>query len=331
MEILLVIALFVVILALPGRGLFRRMKRAATRNRKELFEDALKHLYDCEYKKRSCNVMSIAGNLNISNSDASTIVEKLEDMGLLTLSSGELILTSEGRSYALKVIRIHRLLEKYFADEEGLEETYWHSEAENLEHTITQAEADELAVRLNNPVFDPHGDPIPTADGDIPAISGKPLTSLSVGEYGQITHIEDEPEAVYKQLVAMGLYPGKHIRMIQSDSKRLTFEAGGEECVLAPILADNITVSELMPTEKQLSEFKTLDKLQPGEAAYIVGLSRACRGQQRRRLMDLGLIPGTNVRYAMASPGGEPVAYEIMGTKIALRKQQARQIFIQHN
>lgn len=330
MEIIIISTLVLLVMALPGRKLLWKIRKAAIRDKKELVEDALKHLYDCEYKKRGCNLMSIAGNLNVKNSEASVVVGQLEEMGLATLDSGNLSLTAEGRSYALKVIRIHRLLEKYFADEEGLEELYWHSEAESREHKITEGEAEELAVKLNNPVFDPHGDPIPTAAGEIPTISGKPLTALADGEYAQIAHMEDEPEAVYSQLVAMGLYPGKHIRMIQNSSKWIKFEAGGEECILAPVLADNITVSELTPTEKQIDEFKTLDKLKPGETAKIIGLSRACRGQQRRRLMDLGIIPGTKVRYAMASPGGEPVAYEIMGTKIALRKQQARQIYIKN-
>ncbi len=329
MEIMVVLFVLVLLVALPGRGLYWKMKKITLQDRKDQVEDALKHLYDCEYRKIDCTLMSVAGNLNLTTKSAAEIVDKLEEMGLLILKDNILLLTAEGRSYALKVIRIHRLLEKYIAEEEGLEERYWHAEAENREHTITVKEAEEMAAKLGNPVFDPHGDPIPTASGEIPAKSGRPLSQLGNGEYAQITHIEDEPEAIYVQLAAMGLYPGKHVKMIEQDNRRIRFEAGGEECILAPVLADNITVAELKPTEPVVQKYVTLDKMKRGEKARVVGISRALRGQQRRRLMDLGVIPGTVIRYLMPSPGGEPVAYEIMGTKIALRTQQSKQIFIE--
>ena len=87
-------------------------------------------------------------------------------MGLLISHHETLQLSSEGRSYALRIIRIHRLWEKYLADETGVDEREWHHSAEEFEHKLTPTDADALAAQIGNPVFDPHGDPIPSTDGD---------------------------------------------------------------------------------------------------------------------------------------------------------------------
>jgi len=78
-------------------------------------------------------------------------------------------LTSDGRSYALRIIRVHRLWEKYLADETSVSENEWHQKAEEVEHLITPEQADTLAAQIGNPVFDPHGDPIPSASGLLPS------------------------------------------------------------------------------------------------------------------------------------------------------------------
>jgi DtxR family Mn-dependent transcriptional regulator len=65
-----------------------------------------------------------------------------------------------------------------------------------------------------------------------------------------------------------------------------------------------------------------------GGAAEILFVSRACRGLERRRLMDLGIVPGTRIEAVMASPTGDPVAYRIRGTTVAIRRSQAHHIHI---
>ncbi|MFO7444868.1 MAG: metal-dependent transcriptional regulator, partial [Ignavibacteriaceae bacterium] len=205
---------------LPEKGILARRKKLQKNNQRVLIEDALKHLYDCEYKNINCTIHSIAGSIGISGDKAAKILSRLELMGLLVSDDNGLILTKEGRSYALRIIRIHRLLEKYLADQTGIEETLWHREAEEREHHFTSAQADALAARMGNPLFDPHGDPIPTASGELPALKGMSLSSVRIGEIVRIVHIEDEPSAIYAQLVAEGLYPGMHIRLIESSQER---------------------------------------------------------------------------------------------------------------
>jgi DtxR family Mn-dependent transcriptional regulator len=294
-------------------------------------EDALKHLYDCEYRNLIGTRQSIAGALEVSHDDAASLLVKLEEMGLVKSQGDGSRLTEEGRSYALRVIRVHRLWERYLADETGLPEMEWHADAERREHLLTPNEVETLSSHMGNPRYDPHGDPIPTKTGEIPDRIGRPLTEIAVGDTAEITHIEDEPTVVYAQLVALGLHPGMRVRVMDISSQRIRFEADGVENVVAPIVAANITAQALPPSESVESPFQTLDLLKPGEEARVVGIARRCHGQQRRRLMDLGIVPGTRVRAEMRSAGGDPTAYAVRGALIALRSQQARMVRIRRD
>lgn len=322
------IVLLGTILFLPEKGLVAKLRKRKTISKKVHVEDALKHLYNCEYNNISCTLNSVAGKLSISEDDAAELITKLEEMGLLNSHHDTLQLSSEGRSYALRIIRVHRLWEKYLADETGIDEREWHHSAEEFEHKLTPSDADALAAQIGNPVFDPHGDPIPSRTGDIPTKSGMPLTDLKYGEFASIIHIEDEPDAIYKQLVAEGLYPGMQVRMMESNKERIRFTANGEECVLAPLFAKNITVAPIKFEKPVEGKFKNLSSLKIGERGIVLGISKALRGQQRRRLMDLGIVPGTEVVAEIKGAFGDPTAYRIKGASIALRKKLADWIYL---
>jgi len=312
----------------PVKGLFAKSKKSRQDVQRIQIEDALKYLHDCEYNNTNAEAAGAASYLSISTGGAVKLLEKLEKMKLVSADGNKYTLTGEGRSYALRVIRIHRLLEKYLADETGIEESLWHKEAEDREHFITAEEAEMLAVKMGNPVFDPHGDPIPTAQGEIPEQKGFPLTSAKAGDIVQITHIEDEPIEVYAQITAEGLYPGMYLRLLEVSGERIIFEANGEEVKLAPVIASGITVKSANDKNVKIKKYKTLASLKQGESAAVVGISKACRGQQRRRLMDLGVVPGSVITAELVSSGGNPVAYKIRDALIALRTQHAEYIFV---
>lgn len=320
--------LLIILLFYPGKGIIAVWRKSNYANKKVLIEDALKYLYNCEYNGINCTLNSVAGNLSISADDATDIISRLESMGLVSAKKDELNLTSDGRSYALRIIRVHRLWEKYLADETSVTESEWHQKAEEVEHLITPEQADLLAAQIGNPVFDPHGDPIPSASGLLPSKKGKSLNEMKVGETANIIHIEDEPNAIYSQILAQGLYLGMQIRMIEVSDKRIKFVANGEECILSPLIAKNITVG-VVKFEKQVEgKFKTLSSLKVGQQGTILGIAKALRGQQRRRLMDLGIVPGTKIAAELESLTGDPVAYRVRETTIALRKQQTDKIYL---
>ncbi|MCB9265264.1 MAG: metal-dependent transcriptional regulator [Lewinellaceae bacterium] len=312
----------------PKRGLLALLNRARMNTRRALLEDALKFLFDCEYKGVSCGLNSIAGNLNISADKAAHLLNRLRAMGLIRMEEQEFFLTDTGRPYALRIVRVHRIWERYLADETGMGPMEWHGEADLQEHNMSAEAADELAARMGNPVFDPHGDPIPSARGELPAHRGRALSTLREGDIAQILHIEDEPHTIYEQLTALGLYPGMQVYVMDITEGKVSFAANGEECVLTPLFASSVTV-ELLPERAPLPQkYELLSSLKLGEKAEVVGISPNCRGQQRRRLMDLGVVPGTIISAELRSASNDPVAYRIMGATIAIRKDQASLIFI---
>jgi DtxR family Mn-dependent transcriptional regulator len=192
---------------------------------------------------------------------------------------------------------------------------------------LTPEQTEALAATLGHPTHDPHGDAIPNADGTLEGDEGQSLNAVDPETPLLITHIEDEPEMVYRQLVALGLRPGMRAFVIDKSATRIRFWADGNEQILAPVLAENISV-------KPLPEFRTADLveeeflsgLRPGERTRVVGLSPACRGPERRRLLDLGFVPGTVVEVDMVSPAGDPTAYRVRGAVVALRREQANLI-----
>lgn len=330
------LALFGLIIAvlsvffIPRFGLVPRWRRARRGMQRVAIEDALKHLFDCEYRNSVCSTESIAGALLIPTDEATALITRLATMGLLVTDEKGVRLTGDGRSYALRIIRIHRLWERYLADETSVPPTEWHASAEHAEHLLTPAEAERLSAQIGNPSFDPHGDPIPTPSGEMPPKLGQSLLALSDGEFGVITHIEDEPETVFAQLSALGLYVGMQVMMIERTNERVRFAADGEEMVLAPIMTNNLTVAPIAEGEQRITApMATLASLEPGSDATVLGISKAMRGHQRRRLMDLGIVPGTVIRAEMRSASGDPTAYNVRGALVALRKQHTEMIFIQ--
>ncbi len=314
----------------PKSGLVPRWRKDRQITDRVLMEDALKHIQRCERHGDTPSLQSIAGALDISVNQAAKIAEKLQSMELIIIENGEFLLTPTGRDYALRIIRSHRLWEEYLAEQTGFDESEWHDQAEKYEHLLSPEEAKDLAQQLGNPVYDPHGDPIPSSTGEFKHHPGKPLTSMDLETPLRIVHIEDEPEEIYAQLVAEGLSPGMFARITEKTPQRLRFWIGDEEHVLAPIVAANISVVPL-PEEKieQVQPGAPLNTLNPGEKGRMVALSPRLRGADRRRMMDLGILPGTMIDVEMTSPSGDPTAYKVRGALIALRKEQAKLIRVE--
>ena len=313
----------------PDSGPFYRWRHAREMTGRVLSEDALKHIQNCEFHNEQPSVRSLAGALNISPNQVTDIITRLESHNLLQIEGAELRLTPSGRDYAMRVIRAHRLYERFLADTTGFEEAEWHQQAERIEHTLSPEAVNALAAQLGNPTHDPHGHPIPTANGKIVYHNGRALPTMEVDQSYRIVEIEDQPEVVYAQLAAEGLHPGMEIHLIENTPQRLRFWAGEDEHVLAPIMAANIEVLPMLD-EPGAEEFpgEPLTNLQPGQDAQVIGISPRIRGVERRRLMDLGFLPGTIIGNEIVSAGGNPTAYSVRGTLIALRKSQAELISV---
>jgi DtxR family transcriptional regulator, Mn-dependent transcriptional regulator len=323
--LLVFVALVSLVAALswPRRGVAARVLRLMERTEHVRLEDALEHIHQCEYQHQPCTVASIAGAVEVSRSRAVRLIARLQASGMLRTDGAELLLTDLGRSEARRVVRSHRIWERYLADRTGLDPSEWHDEAERREHTLGRDRVEELAASMGHPVYDPHGDPIPTADGELPHLRGRTVDKLAPGQWATVVHLEDEPRDVFEQLVALGLAPGTPLRMLHTGPDALRVELEGRPLDLEPVVAANITV--VPRTEPvHLAWTDTLADLAPGETGTVVAIAPQCHGVQRRRLLDLGLVPGTPVAAELTGAIAGPVAYRIRGALIALRPQQAQ-------
>ena len=322
--IVVCLLLLTALLLWPRCGMVARWRTGRRLTARVRREDAIKHILKCEVNGGEATIESLAGHLQIPTDRTAALLEDLEDRGLLSLAGGKIHLREAGRDLGLHLVRAHRLWESYLSEETGVAEAEWHKRAERQEHLLTPDETDALAARLGNPTVDPHGDEIPSRGQTVAGDRGMVLSAAELNQPLLVSHVEDEPAAVYSQITAQGIRPGMRGLIVEKLPHRIRFWASGNEHVLAPIVANNISVEPLTDCSgKDLLDEEFLTSLSAGQSGRVLGLSAACRGPERRRLLDLGFVPGTEVVAEMKSPGGDPTAYRVRGTLIALRKEQA--------
>jgi len=179
-------------------------------------EDYLKTIYKLESRGGGAVTTSaLAGRLQVSPSSASAMLRKLDTMGLATHAHYRGVrLSDSGRRLALAVLRRHRLLELFLTETLGLSWDRVHDEAEVLEHTLS-AELEELiAAKLGHPARDPHGDPIPTRDGQVHEEPTESLASLSPGAIGQLVRVSDSDPQMLRYLSSRGVALGDRAEVL---------------------------------------------------------------------------------------------------------------------
>lgn len=326
--ITLIAAVLVVLWFMPGWGIRVFVRRRRTRRHKILAEDALKHCFDAEYTGTTATIHSLAGSLGISANRAAAVTQELVTRGFIDRREQTLVMTESGREYALRVIRAHRLWERYLADETSLQQRLWHSRAERKEHALTIDEMNALAARLGYPRFDPHGDPIPSGWGNVPQRKGTQLSDLKKGSSARVTHIEDEPQAVYDELLKTSLRTGSVLTVTSNERDGMEISSGGDAARLSTSAAQNVTVEPIRGHIPAAPKRRSLADMALGERGVVGEISDTIRGSQRRRLLDLGIIPGTEVTAELRSVSDDPIAYRVRGTLFALRRQLAEHIYI---
>ena len=306
-----------------------RFQRESSGQLRIQLEDALKHLLDCDESGRGATVDSLAGALGRSRRHSAEVLGHLRGRGLATAAGDAHHLTEDGRLYALQVVRTHRLYETWLARETGTPAADWHREAHKAEHHLEPAAVDALADSLSNPRFDPHGDPIPTREGHLPKRSLTSLASWPDGQAARIEHVEDEPETLFREAEALGLAPGTRLddpRHLADGSLEARLE--GRRIVIPAAIAPLIHVTGPDREDETPTNLGRLSDLPVGGEAVVYALAPSCIGPERRRLLDLGVVPGTRIRCEFPSPFGSPRSYDIRGALIALRNHQADRILI---
>ena len=311
----------------PTHGLIARMRRRAAVRAEEHGENALKHLLKEAQAGRSGSFASLKGTLRLSDRALLRVLARLRGAGLTASDGGRYTLTPQGEQRARHLVRAHRLLERYLADEARLPLTSVHRVAERLEHRLSEADADRLSASMGHPERDPHGDPIPSA-GEGSLDVGEPITKWGVGQHGRIVHLEDEPGATFSALVRLGLQPGQAFKVLESLPDALLLLIEDREVPLPLEHAGNVFVAPLELWAGATGDLVHLADLPVGQDAEIVSLSPTCQGLTRRRLLDLGFTPGTRLRPVLQTFAGDPRAYRVRGTTIALRRDQSSVVIV---
>lgn len=313
----------------PRSGLIPRLLRLSRLDERVRLEDAIKHIYKCQRARSLASLESVAGQLAVSTSTAAALLSKLSEMGLVRLAEEGPALTPDGERTAVRVVRTHRLWERYLADRTGVPAVEWHDEADRMEHSLSDEQVEELDSRLGRPPWDPHGDPIPTASGVVPPAHGVGLMSVPSGKTVEVVHLEDEPREIYDGLVRDGFVLGGRLEVVDKGTQGVRVRYRGRAWTVDPVAASNVTVRELPEGARPDAAPTTLLDAGLGEQVTVLAIAQTCQGTQRRRLLDLGFVRGAHVTSELVSATGDPVAYRIRGALIALRRTQAAQVVVE--
>jgi DtxR family Mn-dependent transcriptional regulator len=170
-------------------------------------EDYLKVVWSAhEWSDEPVTTSWLADRLGVGASTVSETVKRLTEQGLLDHERyGDITLTAEGRSHALRMVRRHRVLETFLVAELGYGWDEVHVEAEVLEHAVSDDLVDRMHERLGRPARDPHGDPIPTADGVVEAPEAIVLAELTTGHRATVARIWDADPQLLRYLADLRL------------------------------------------------------------------------------------------------------------------------------
>ena len=219
-------------------------------SRSQSVEDYLKAIYKLEatLDGKGVPTSKLAAEMGVANASVTNMVKRLSDLGMVTYESyyGSK-LTESGRKIALEMIRHHRLLELYLAEMLGYSWDQVHDEAEKLEHHISEQFEDKISELLNDPKFDPHGDPIPTKDGLMPELGLKPLSNVDINKSFEVRRVKNQTPDLLRYLDEHGLTPGAEVIIKKKEpfDGPLELSVDGNKITLGYKIATDILVKDV--------------------------------------------------------------------------------------
>ncbi|MGI8624387.1 MAG: metal-dependent transcriptional regulator [Solirubrobacteraceae bacterium] len=181
-------------------------------------EDYAKAIYALQERAdaEAVTTTALAERLGVTPGSVSAMLKKLHDAGLVAHEPYHGVrLTAQGRRFALEVVRHHRLIELFLAEVLGMPWDRVHDEAEVLEHVLSEELEDLIATKLGHPTADPHGDPIPSADLEVPEERrGVPLQALDPGASGRFVRVSDADPDMLRWLAERAVRPGDQLEVL---------------------------------------------------------------------------------------------------------------------
>jgi DtxR family Mn-dependent transcriptional regulator len=181
----------------------------------EAVENYAKAIFALQGRGGAVSTNALAERLGVTAASASGMVKKLDGLGLVRhVPYKGVELSDQGERVALEVIRHHRLLERFLAEELGVPWDRVHDEAEVLEHVLSEELEELIAAKLGHPTHDPHGDPIPSVDLELDEPETAELQSLEKGQTGTFVRVSDSDPDMLRWLGERGIAPGDRFEVV---------------------------------------------------------------------------------------------------------------------
>ena len=188
----------------------------------------------------------LAQALDVSPGTVTGMLKTLSQADLSTYTPYEgARLTPSGQRLALSVLRRHRLVELFLAQTLSMPWDEVHEEAENIEHAVSERLVDRIDIFLGRPAVDPHGDPIPGADGSLTEPGGQPLASLDRGQRFRLIRVVDQDPSFLRYLTECGLDLGTEGTLEENrpEAGAVTLRVGERSVALGTAAAGKVLVT----------------------------------------------------------------------------------------
>ncbi len=226
----------------PRRGVVARAVQRRRLVLRVLTEDLLKKLYDADDPQAVTPMDEIDDWLR-SRSITRRYLRFIVPRSLVTMESSGAQLTADGYEDAVRMVRTHRLIERYIHDADGIPIPELHDIAERMEHEIDPVGLRDIDRLLGAPTVDPHGHPIPTASGQLHQIAGHPLSEQPPGVVGRVAMVGDDRNDLMERMVDCGILPDQAITIIRPEGEGFIIRVGQDDLLhVAMEIADRVYV-----------------------------------------------------------------------------------------
>ena len=221
-------------------------------NLTQTVEDYLKTIFELTVQDQRASTNQIAEALGVTAASVTGMVKKLSETQPPLLEYQKhhgVVLTVEGKQVALKILRLHRLLEMYLHQVLGYDWDKVHGEADRLEHVISEDFEMRIDQALGHPSHDPHGDPIPAQDLSMPESPRLQLFQAEAGQKAVIHRVGSEDPDLLRYLSSLALTPQARIEILEhlpfDENMRIQLEGSMTSLTLGPAITRQIFIEIL--------------------------------------------------------------------------------------
>ena len=197
----------------------------------ESIEDYIKAIFQLGKNGDLVQTSAIADRLEVRPASVSNMMRRLATLGFLVHAPYRGVkLTKEGELLARRMVRRHRLIERFLVEVLDYPWDEVHEEAERLEHAVSPGFMDRLNKLLENPLTDPHGAPIPASDGTMDESAHPALVELRAGDTACVRRVRDDDGDLLRQFGQLGIRPGALIEVLEANDEEgtMVLRVGGK-------------------------------------------------------------------------------------------------------